>query len=396
MALAEVIVAAVVMSALAAAIMTTTGYQVRNHKSIQNVGDRDRLFDSMVRTLQNENNLRHSFDNGTVFPAPGNANRNTTRSPGNGQIGNCIHSFTTVCSTAGSAVSRPGIPLPGSTGQWIPFVLVKPSASANGAGVIPFLPVAGTEAAPVRYTLDGQRCNTPTATVACPMEAIAYARPQCSTSPCMPADSIAFTVVLRQGVGSSGPIQIRGGSQKTMHHRVLKAELNVPRTLLARQGVKALSCPNIVVGGVVTQQRMIGIGPSGDAICGAVDSCPEGTMFMGTNPNGSPNCQAQPQMQCAAHQEFMGFAPNGSGRIICQDRAYVNCSLGTIATGVNHLGQPICQSLQSGYCYQTLDACAAGFFTQSYSTVCQVTNCAKKNGCQTICDKAATCCRPNG
>jgi hypothetical protein len=397
LALAEVMVAAIVMSAISAAVMMTTSHQSKSQRSLQIIGERDRIFDSLVRNLQNENNLRHSFDNGTVYPAAGNANQNMSRSAGNAQIGNCIHSMTTVCNTAGSAVSRPNIILPGTTGQWTPFVLVKPSGSANAGGAIPFQPIAGTDVAPVRYTLDGQRCNTPAATATCQLEAVAYARPQCSTSPCMPADSIMFTIVLRQGFDASNVVvPIRGGTQKELGHRILRAEVSIPRTMLARQGVKALNCPNIVVGGVVTQQRMIGIGPSGDAICGAVDSCPEGTLFAGTNPNGTPNCQTQPQQQCQPYQDFMGFAPGGSGQIICVNKSYVNCPAGTISTGNDWYGNPICQSLQSGYCYTTQGACAGGYFTQSYSTFCQQTNCGKKGGCQTVCDKAATCCRPNG
>lgn len=421
MALAEVMVAAVIMSAISAAIMMTTGFQARNHRSLQIVAERDRLYETLVRNLQNENNLRHSFDNGTVFPAPSNANENMSQSAGNTQIGTCIHSVTAVCSTTGSAVSRPNIPLPGGNNLWTPFVLRKPTGSANATGVIPFTSIAGTEVSPVRYTLDGQRCNTPAATAVCQLEAIAYARPQCSTSPCRPADSISFTIVLRQGFGANGaPVPIKSGSQKELGHRLLRAEVSIPRTMLARQGVNALNCPNIVVGGIVAQQRMIGIGPSGAPICGTVDSCPEGTMFMGTNANGTPNCQRQPQQQCGPNQEFVGFATGGSGRLVCVDRNYRACAAhqenrgvdqygnpicvnrpysrcppSTISLGNDAYGAPICRSLQSGHCYQTQGSCASGYFTQSYSIVCQNTNCAKKGGCNIVCEKAATCCRPN-
>lgn len=393
MAMAEVMIAAIIFSAISATIVMAVGQQTKSFNAMQVVADRDRTFDSLTRTLQNEVNVRHSLDNGSVYPP----NDNTGLSSGNRTLAICVHN-TGPCNPNGTAQTRPDYTLPeGGAAGWISFVLVRPAGNANAAGVIPFARVAGTETNPVRYRLDGRVCTpspaTPTAD--CPLEAVSYARVQCSTPGCTPADSLSFTVVLRHGMTGGNYVQIRSSAHRSMAPKVLNAVVNFPRTVIARRGVNAMNCPDIVVGGKTTQQRMIGIGPSGQPLCGAVDTCPEGTYYAGNNRDGSPNCQRQAQQKCRDNQEYRGFADDSTGNIICQDRAKASCPAGTISIGIDPNGNPICSSLDSGRCYETTSACDTSYVVQSYSLVCREVDCGKKSGCRTVCDKASKCCRPN-
>ena len=437
-------VAGVVLSAISASVVMLIGQQNKSYMTQRTISERDRIFDALTRSLQSEANARHSLDNGTLFPSAGNGllNRNDTLSAGNQQLSLCVHNIAIACNATGSAVSRPGITLPAPANSWIPFVLVRAVGLPSGAGAISFTRIAGTEATPVRYNVNGQICNAAVATPTCPLEAIAYARPECSTLPCIPAESLSFTVVLRHGLGSAGtPVRISGFPLQEIGPRVLNNQINMSRNLLAKRSSNSLTCPDITVGGVLTQQRLSGISATGNPICQPVQACPGGLIYQRSNADGSPVCVAQ--IRCASTQIFKGTSPNGQsicedrinisctaaetqtgiyangspictfrgnspcapgqistgidwfGRPICSFKPYIRCGPGQISVGSDQSGNPICGPVASGVCYQTQGACARPFIVQSYSEVCQQAPCGKKGGCAPACAQAATCCRPN-
>jgi hypothetical protein len=256
-------------------------------------------------------------------------------------------------------------------------------ADANGR--IPFTAIAGTEAAPVRYDLKGQVCvtgkpGTPADVPSsdCPLEAIAYGRANCAQpAPCPLAESLSFIVILRHGTNSDGKpeplpkglFSQKGGSTKEgLDVKAMGVEMNYSRVLLSKQPAVSGTCPDITVGGILTQQRVIGIGTKGEPLCAPVDPCPVGTVFKGSAPNGAPICDQRPEDKCGDNSLVMG---------------------------TDQFGKVICTLKEGQSCFNTLDSsCPDGATQTSFLKICNKASGGKKGGSSLVCTDLYTCCAP--